>query len=91
MLINIVNSSFCTVFLKAIEDFLLFASEHNIRGVPLDSESTSYYTDAMVPVVGVSSTFVAVDYDADENYVYYSDVRKDTIMRVKTDGTGNTF
>ena len=45
----------------------------------------------MVPVVGVSSTFVAVDYDADENYVYYSDVRKDTIMRVKTDGTGNKF
>ena len=45
----------------------------------------------MVPVLGVDSTFVAVDYDADESYVYYSDVRKDTIMRVKTDGTGNKF
>ncbi len=66
----------------------MFASEHNVRGIPLDAESTGYLTDAMTPVVGVGSTFVAVEFDADEQYVYYSDVRKDVIARVKTDGTG---
>ena len=76
------------LYFSAIEEFILVASEHNVRGIPLDSESTSYYTDAITPVVGVDSTFVAVDYDAQDEYIYYSDVRKDTIMRVKGDGTG---
>ncbi len=72
----------------AIENYLLFASEHNVRGIPLDADVTSYVTDAMTPIVGVDSTFVAVDFDAEEDYIYYSDVMKDVIARIKTDGTG---
>ncbi len=65
-------------------------AENPVSGGLPDTPSIAgspYYTDAITPVVGLDSTFVAVDYDAEEKWIYYSDVKKDVIMRAKPDGT----
>ena len=42
-----------------VESYLVFASEHSIRGIPLSAStpSNAYYTDAMTPIVGTTSIF----------------------------------
>lgn len=47
--------------------------------------------DAIAPVVGKSTNFVGLDYDAHEGYIYYSEVRKDLIYRRKADGSGKSY
>ena len=72
-----------------ITRYLLFASRQAIRGVSLDS-STAGLTppEAFPPIVSSDSTFVAVDYDAADDFIYYSDVRRNSIHRIHTNGTG---
>ena len=42
----------------------------------------------MVPYVGQNANFVALDFDADENFIYFSETRNDVIYRMHPDGTG---
>ncbi|XP_022241765.1 low-density lipoprotein receptor-related protein 2-like [Limulus polyphemus] len=69
-----------------VEEFLLYSHQKFVRGTFLNSVGESF-TDAMVPVVGKSARFVGLDFDARQNYIYYSDVILDVIYRIKTDGT----
>ena len=68
---------------------MLFASRQAIRGVSLDSAAPDLTPpEAIPPIVNADSTFVAVDYDSADDYIYYSNVRRSSIHRVHTDGTG---
>uniref|UniRef100_X1YZB7 EGF-like domain-containing protein n=1 Tax=Capitella teleta TaxID=283909 RepID=X1YZB7_CAPTE len=74
---------------QEIEDFLLFASANAVRGIPFGASGS--LEEAMVPVADPKKfrpNYVAVDADPTEGYVYYSEVRKDTVYRVHLNGTG---
>ena len=45
------------------------------------------FSDAIQPIVSRSARFVGLDFDAYEDYIYYSDVILDVIYKVKKDGT----
>ena len=45
--------------------------------------------EAIPPITGKDSSYVALDYDAAEDYIYFSDVRKSAIFRIHLNGTGN--
>lgn len=66
----------------AIGTFLLFGSQHAIRGISLQSSA-----EAIVPIVGPESNFIAVDFDAADNYVYYADIS--SIFRRALNSTSN--
>ncbi|GAB6028318.1 hypothetical protein CHUAL_002491 [Chamberlinius hualienensis] len=70
-----------------IEEFIIYSQQKYIRGVLLE-QSTTGFNEAMIPVVNRASRFVGLDFDADENYIYFSDVISDVIYRIKTNGTG---
>lgn len=70
---------------------MLFSTDHSIRGVPIDPVE-SFNTEAFTPILGrPQSSLVAVEFDAEEDFIYYSDVRKDIIFRVHPNGTGLFF
>lgn len=67
---------------------MLFVAKDNIRGIPPSPNVKE--GDAMVPVVGTNVDFVAADYHAEQEAIYFSDVRSKNIYRKKIDGnTGN--
>ncbi|XP_050419520.1 low-density lipoprotein receptor-related protein 2 [Patella vulgata] len=62
-----------------IDKFILFASMHAVRGIPLE-QSMTYSVDAIQPIIGPSRgrngrNYVAVDYIAENETIYFSDVR----------------
>ena len=74
-----------------ITKYLLLASRQAIRGVAIESNAAGAGLtppEAIPPIVNSDSTYVAVDYDAADEYIYYSDIRKSSIHRIHTNGTG---
>ncbi|KAG8510408.1 Low-density lipoprotein receptor-related protein 2 [Galemys pyrenaicus] len=69
----------------AVKSFLIFSSELSVRGIPFN---LSTQEDVMVPVTGSPSFFVGLDFDAQENAIFFSDTSKDIIYKQKIDGTG---
>ena len=67
----------------------MYTTENTVRGIPLPDKEGRHNAEAIVPVVAPSQKFVAIDYDASENYIYFSEVRKDIIYRIHPDGSGN--
>lgn len=49
---------------------------------------TDGFSDAILPVVSRRARFVGLDFDYENNYIYYSDVLQDVIYRVYKNGTG---
>ena len=47
------------------------------------------FGDAMLPVVSRRARFVGLDFDAKDEFIYYSDVLQDVIYRIHKNGTGN--
>lgn len=70
-----------------MEEFLLYAQQKFVRGVILNPVNNGF-SDAMIPIVSKSARFVGLDFDAQQGYIYYSDVILDVIYRIKVDGTG---
>ncbi|XP_060033733.1 low-density lipoprotein receptor-related protein 2 [Erinaceus europaeus] len=70
---------------SAVKQFLLFSSEATVRGIPF---SVSTQEDVILPVTGTPSSFVGIDFDAQENTIFYSDTLKNMIFKQKIDGTG---
>ncbi|XP_059178824.1 low-density lipoprotein receptor-related protein 2-like isoform X2 [Physella acuta] len=68
---------------QAPTSFLLFAAETEIQSLSLNPESTSNPIPTIPDLQGV----VAVDYDAHENYIYFSQVNSKKISRVKKGST----
>jgi hypothetical protein len=63
----------------APSDFLLFAAETEIQSLSLDPNSTA----APIPNIAGLQGAVALDFDANDSYVYFSQVTAKKISRVK--------
>ncbi|KAK7113108.1 hypothetical protein V1264_012457 [Littorina saxatilis] len=64
---------------QAPSDFLLFAAETEIQSLSLDPNSTS----APIPTIPNLRGAVAVDFDANDSYIYFSQVTAKKISRIK--------
>ena len=75
-----------------ITRYLLFASKQAIRGISLDANQFDVTPpEAIQPIAARLSHYVAVDFDAEEDYIYYSDIKQSVIFRVHTNGTGKSM
>lgn len=72
------------VFLES-RQFLLYARQIEIRGVDVENPYFNYIISFTVPVI---DNVTAVDYDAQEQRIYWSDVRTQMIKRAFINGTG---
>ncbi|XP_077997711.1 prolow-density lipoprotein receptor-related protein 1-like [Glandiceps talaboti] len=68
---------------EGIASFLLYSIDSGIRGISLDPEDE---TDALTPMTGATLA-VAIDFDAAEDYIYWTDTMLSTIHRIKRDLT----
>ena len=78
-----------------IERFILFASPRAVRAIPLE-ERDAYNVDALPPIVGrqrsrLRVNYVAVDFDARNKTVFFSDVRNRAIFFSKIGELGEFF
>ncbi|XP_012271678.1 low-density lipoprotein receptor-related protein 2 [Orussus abietinus] len=74
-------------FCNLVEEFLMYSQQRFIKGRVLDPVMEGF-SDAILPVVSRRARFVGLDYDAHDQYIYYSDVLQDVIYRVHQNGTG---
>lgn len=65
--------------------FLLYARQIELRGVDIDNPYYNYIISFTVPDI---DNVTAVDFDAVEHRIYWSDVRTQTIKRAFINGTG---
>ncbi|XP_064102114.1 low-density lipoprotein receptor-related protein 2-like [Macrobrachium nipponense] len=70
-----------------VTEFLMYSQQKFIKGQVLDPVSENF-NDAINPIVSKTGRFVGLDFDARNDYIYYSDVSLDVIYRVKRTGTG---
>jgi len=70
-----------------VDEFLLYSQQRFIKGKVLNKVSQGF-TDAILPVSSRRARFVGLDFDARDNYIYYSDVLQDVIYRIHRNGTG---
>ncbi|XP_051792178.1 low-density lipoprotein receptor-related protein 2 [Erpetoichthys calabaricus] len=68
-----------------LDRFLLFSSKNIIRGIPLD---VSQQEDVMLPISATSSYFTGLDYDVQQETLYFSDIYNSRLYKAKIDGTG---
>ncbi|XP_069077783.1 low-density lipoprotein receptor-related protein 4 isoform X3 [Pleurodeles waltl] len=69
---------------QSLDKFLLFARRTDIRRISFDTEDLS---DDVIPVSDVRSA-VALDWDAKDEFVYWTDITTDSINRARWDGSG---
>ncbi|KAK0162271.1 hypothetical protein PV327_008621 [Microctonus hyperodae] len=69
-----------------VQEFLMYSQQRFIKGRVLDPVMEGF-SDAILPVVSRRARFVGLDYDAHEQYIYYSDVLQDVIYRVHQNGS----
>ena len=62
----------------------MFTRRTDIRRISFD---TPEQADVVIPVTDLKSA-VALDWDDTKDYIYWTDVTKDTINRARWDGTG---
>lgn len=79
------SHTFLLWFLPESRKFLLYARQIEIRGVDIDNPYYNYIISFTVPDI---DNVTAVDYDAVEHRIYWSDVRTQTIKRAFINGTG---
>ncbi|XP_014481783.1 PREDICTED: low-density lipoprotein receptor-related protein 2 [Dinoponera quadriceps] len=70
-----------------VQEFLMYSQQRFIKGRVLDPVMEGF-SDAILPVVSRRARFVGLDYDAHDQYIYYSDVLQDVIYRVHQNATG---
>ncbi|KAL0271000.1 UNVERIFIED_CONTAM: hypothetical protein PYX00_008246 [Menopon gallinae] len=70
-----------------VKEFLMYSQQRFIKGRVLDPVIKSF-SDAMLPVVSRRARFVGLDFDAQDQHIYYSDVLQDVIYRTHLNGTG---
>ena len=61
----------------------MFTKSTDIRRISFDTDDM---TDFVIPLNGLSDA-VALDWDIDGGYIFWTDVVEDTISRAKWDGT----
>ena len=60
----------------------MYSQQKFIKGKVLDPVSSTF-NDAIPPIVSRSARFVGLDFDAQQEYIYYSDVILDVIYKVR--------
>ncbi|XP_015367402.1 PREDICTED: low-density lipoprotein receptor-related protein 2-like [Diuraphis noxia] len=70
-----------------VEEFLLYSDDKFIKGKVLSNVSQGY-TAAILPVTTSNAGSAGLDFDARDNYIYYSDVSQNIIYRIHRNGTG---
>ena len=60
----------------------MYSQQKFIKGKVLDPVSSTF-NDAIPPIVSRSARFVGLDFDAYQEYIYYSDVILDVIYKVR--------
>lgn len=70
-----------------VREFLMSSQQRFIKGRVLDPVIEGF-GDAILPVVSRRARFVGLDFDAKEEFIYYSDVLQDVIYRIHKNGTG---
>ncbi|XP_018619430.1 low-density lipoprotein receptor-related protein 4 [Scleropages formosus] len=68
---------------ESLDQFLLFARRTDIRRISFDTEDKS---DDVIPLADVRNA-VALDWDAQDEYIYWTDVTTDSINRAKWNGS----
>lgn len=91
--IHVLYLHFNKCFVTEINNFLLFAAKYSARGISLTPPSDTAYAVDAIPQLFAKDTghlgvnYVAVDYDAEDEMVYFSDIRNFAIMKAKVDGS----
>jgi len=85
--INVSVNLLFFVFILVVDEFLLYSQQRFIKGKVLNKVSQGF-SDAILPVSSRRARFVGLDFDARDNYIYYSDVLQDVIYRIHKNGTG---
>jgi len=76
------------VFTLVIDEFLLYSQQFAIKGQVLNNVSEEYI-DAIQPLPTSYYGSSGLDFDAHDNYIYYSEVfEKSGIYRIHRNGTG---
>ena len=65
----------------------MYSQQRFIMGQVLDPVSENF-KHAMDPIVSKDARFVGLDFDANKEWIYYSDVSLDVIYRMKRSGGG---
>ncbi|XP_077997838.1 low-density lipoprotein receptor-related protein 2-like [Glandiceps talaboti] len=64
--------------------FILYSQSRMIRGKSLNNTQG----EAMLPITTPSAMYSAIDYDAQNEHIYFSDLDKQVVARMKINGTG---
>lgn len=82
------NVFFLFFLSSAVRNFLLFSSQLAVRGIPFNLSSQE---DIILPITGSPSSFVGVDFSAEDDAIFFSDTAKDIIYKQKVDGSGENL
>ena len=66
----------------------MYARKNAIKLRQLEQEVGLFSYPTATPISHGQLNYIAVETDAQDNWLYYSDVRKDVIYRARPDGTG---
>lgn len=66
--------------------FLLYSTSSELRRMNMDPAVGVDHSDSIIPLTSVGHV-IGLDFDAEEDYVYYTDTSHKTISRAKWDGT----
>jgi len=70
-----------------VEEFIIVASQLQISGYRFQGHESSIQTEPMAPVVNENGTFVGLDFDHKNGYVFFSDKSRHFIAQAKVDGS----
>ncbi|XP_033127863.1 low-density lipoprotein receptor-related protein 2-like [Anneissia japonica] len=68
-----------------LQDFLLYTTVNSVRGAPVEPDAA--IIDTIQPISVSRGYIVGIDFDAANEYIYYSNTIDNTIYRVRRNGT----
>lgn len=66
--------------------FLLYSTSTELRRINMDPAAGLDHSDSIIPLTSIGQV-IGLDFDAEEDFIYFSDTSRKTISRAKWDGT----
>ena len=66
--------------------FLLYSTSTELRRINMDPAAGLDHSDSIIPLTSIRHV-IGLDFDAEEDFIYFSDTSRKTISRAKWDGT----
>ncbi|XP_022326935.2 low-density lipoprotein receptor-related protein 4-like isoform X2 [Crassostrea virginica] len=66
--------------------FLLYSTSTELRRINMDPAAGLDHSDSIIPLTSIGHV-IGLDFDAEEDFIYFSDTSRKTISRAKWDGT----